>query len=877
MTIISRIRKTVIYFMIAVVVVMGVVFLRIHMIHQLLEHKENIEELHNSLSLLRCDRMNKPTVVFASADSMARLKGSLDAVQEGTPSNDYESSALIRLLGSSIEEMDYVRSISDEYQEKSSYRMHLERRYRRAESRIIHGLHALYIVTNAEAHKKQFRLIYLVMGILSAIIYFMLWYGLALLEEVGYSFKSLQRGIAEIQKGSLDRSYKDAHFEELTALYQTIYDLTKNLNDSYDEIYHMASFPQLDPNPILEIAPDARIVYANSAAKMMMNRYGETAFLPTDIKQVIDEIYDQITVNEMRREVVLGDMRFEISLYKPFDIDAIRIYAKDTTERFVSEKKFVNVTRMYQFLSRVNHAVAFASDSNELFELICKAAVEQGRFMAALYYHCEEQRESPCCSNVKAGIDRARLSLDIERYRDAHVCSSGVLKVFNSLGARTTDSRCGSMALIPIKCENAVTGEFILCADEENYFNRDEIELLDRITHDIGFALVSFKQEADRRVMQDELIKSESRYKSIFEKSKAAMLLINPEEGKIIDTNDAACAFYGYSKEILCTKTIFDLNAGEPEDMTREMSNALLEKRNHYIFEHRLADGSIRKVETYSGNVLVHDSVYLFSIIHDVTDKYKAEEQIRQLNATLERRINERTAELHAYAKELESFSYSVSHDLRAPLRSIAGFSKFLNEDFNDILNEQGKDYLKRIISGVEKMNGLIDNLLDLSRITRSELLIKPVDISLKVNEILKEFIIEDPERVYELDIEEGLYADADERLLSIALTNLLSNAWKYCSKKDRTMIIFKKIEMDSRDVFVIEDNGAGFDMRYADKLFGVFQRLHGGGEFAGTGIGLAIVQRIILRHGGKIWAEAEVEKGSRFYFTLSATSKELA
>src|SRR6266540_3795035 len=237
---------------------------------------------------------------------------------------------------------------------------------------------------------------------------------------------------------------------------------------------------------------------------------------------------------------------------------------------------------------------------------------------------------------------------------------------------------------------------------------------------------------------------------------------------------------------------------------------------------------------------------------------------------TLVRRLHQRTAQLEATNKELEAFSYSVSHDLRAPLRSIDGFSLALLEDYGDRLDAHGQDYLQRVRAATQRMAQLIDDLLGLARVTRSELRHEHVDLSALTAAIVGEFQRAYPDRQVEVDIAPGLVAHADTRLLHVVLENLLGNAWKFTVKCPCARIEVGAVPCDGQVAYFVRDNGAGFDMAYADKLFGAFQRLHAMTEFSGTGIGLATVQRIIHRHGGRVWAEAAVEQGATFYFTVS-------
>ncbi|MBU6460698.1 MAG: HAMP domain-containing protein [Proteobacteria bacterium] len=298
------------------------------------------------------------------------------------------------------------------------------------------------------------------------------------------------------------------------------------------------------------------------------------------------------------------------------------------------------------------------------------------------------------------------------------------------------------------------------------------------------------------------------------------------------------------------------IEEAKPYDLELEIVTA----RGHHRWVRTIGEPSVR-----NGQV-----VKVSGSFQDITERRLIEEDIRQLNASLEVKVEERTQELYVANKELEAFSYSVSHDLRAPLRSIDGFSQALLEDYGSLMNEEAMGYLKRVRAATQHMGQLIDDLLVLSRITRADMQREVVDLSALAQEVLDELQRTEPLRCIRLKVEPGLSAQGDAKLIRIALVNLLGNAWKFSSRVPEARIEFgARTGADGRVDFFVRDNGSGFDMAYVDKLFGAFQRLHLASEFPGTGIGLATVARIIHRHGGQVWAEGQVNQGAVFYFTL--------
>ncbi len=259
--------------------------------------------------------------------------------------------------------------------------------------------------------------------------------------------------------------------------------------------------------------------------------------------------------------------------------------------------------------------------------------------------------------------------------------------------------------------------------------------------------------------------------------------------------------------------------------------------------------------------------------VRDVTAQQQAEAEVRELTTQLEARVAQRTAELERANKNLEAFTYSVSHDLRAPLRAMSGYAEALQEDYADKLDTEGRGYADRIQAAAERMSALIDDLLDLSRVSRAGISLGLVDLSEEAARLADDLRTRDADRRVSLVIEADITVTADRVLIRSVLQNLLENAWKFTAHQPEATIEFGTATADDAQIcYYVRDNGAGFDQAYQDKLFQPFQRLHAAADFPGTGVGLASVQRIIERHGGRVWAEGAVDQGATFYFTLAPT-----
>jgi PAS domain S-box-containing protein len=375
----------------------------------------------------------------------------------------------------------------------------------------------------------------------------------------------------------------------------------------------------------------------------------------------------------------------------------------------------------------------------------------------------------------------------------------------------------------------------------------------------------------ERRRAEESLRASEARFSIAFNASPISSVITTLDEGRYVAVNDTFLSVTGYTREEIIGRTSADLGVWLNTETRAEVVRLLRQEghvRNRET-QYRMKSGEVRVFLTSAEIIELEGQPHLITASVEITERKRAEEEVQRLYGELEQRVQERTAQLQAANKELEAFSYSVSHDLRAPLRHINGFSQALLEDYADKLDEEGRGYLQEVRGASQEMAQLIDDVLQLARVTRSEMRREAVNLSELAQSVIAELRKADVRRQVSVHVEEGLSTHGDKRLLRIVLSNLLSNAWKFTSKEAQPEIISGHEQRDGETLYFVRDNGAGFDMAFADKLFGAFQRLHTADEFEGTGIGLATVQRIINRHGGRVWAEGAVNQGATFYFTL--------
>jgi PAS domain S-box-containing protein len=405
----------------------------------------------------------------------------------------------------------------------------------------------------------------------------------------------------------------------------------------------------------------------------------------------------------------------------------------------------------------------------------------------------------------------------------------------------------------------------------------NELRQIDQGIDDLAAALAARSSQRDMalaeiREQKKALERSEQRYRAQFEASPQPMWVFDSETLAFLAVNDAAVAHYGYSPEEFMKMTLADIRPSEDIPLLLETLEKTVSRPHNAIVgaRHRRKNGDIIDVELSTQTLDWEGRPARAVIVYDVTSRVLAEQAWHRLHETLEQEVAQRTRELELANEELEAFTYSASHDLRGPLHVIDGFCTALLEKYHGGLPPQGRHYLERIRAATLQMKTLIADLLSFAQTNRVPVVGREVDLAALAADVVAQLRQRFPERQVRVDIEQPLPVFGDPGLLAIVLANLIGNAWKFTARTPQASIRIGRVAAaDGEQTFVVSDNGAGFDMAYAEKLFKPFQRLHPAREFEGSGIGLAIVHRVIHRHGGRVWAESEVGRGARFYISL--------
>ncbi len=659
-------------------------------------------------------------------------------------------------------------------------------------------------------------------------------------------------------------------------------------------------------DPLVTIGADGRITDVNAATEKATGRtrgeligtdFSEYFTGPAKARAGYQQVFREGFVRDYPLELRHRDgsvmsVLYNASVYRDDAGNVLGVFAaaRDITERKRAEEQIrrLNADLERRVEERTQQLVA----SEQLFHGIYDTApvsiwLEDWTDVLAALEQLRVQGVTDFDAHFRTHPEFVRQALEAVRILDVNAFT---LKMF---GARDKAVLLASLATVfntPETLPGFVGELAALARDERVYRTEMALSRVDGGTiHGLlaitfpprgggsGRVLVSVIDITDRRRTEEALRASEEHFRRLFDTTVEGVVY-QDAAGKIMSMNPAAVRILGRTpEEFLGSNSVREEGGTIREDGApfpgmehpamvalrtgRPVANVVMGVYNPKAKAHRWI--TIQAVPLFRPGEPTPYQVY--TIFDDITERKRTEDSIRRLNEELQWRAGQ----LAAANRELEAFAYSVSHDLRAPLRSIEGFSRILLEEHQARLDADGRDCLERVCAATRRMDGLISDLLNLSRVTRSEMRRQAVDLSRLARTVVRELRRDEPDRTVECTIAEGLTVTADSNLMRVVLENLLGNAWKFTRGRQPARVEFGATSQDGRTAFFVRDNGAGFDMAYAGKLFGAFQRLHSETEFPGTGIGLATVQRILRRHGGRVWAEGAVGRGATFFFSL--------
>lgn len=570
--------------------------------------------------------------------------------------------------------------------------------------------------------------------------------------------------------------------------------------------------------------------------------------------------------------------------------------ARDITESKLAGLALASTNRALQMLSRSSMAVKQIDDEARLLAEVCRVAVEVGNYRMAWVGYAQDDAVQSIKPMAHAGNESGYLASIEVSWNEHHAAGRGPagqairsgqpqqrsdIGLANDFFWRDASLQRGyrSCIALPLRDGQRSFGVLSLYASEVQQFTPDEVGLLQELADNLAFGIGSVRTRRERQRSEEVARQATAQVieqASLLDRAQDAIMVRNLDR-TLRFWNKGAERLYGWTAEEVLGKTMEAFMYPNSQVLIAAMTQAVANGGDwNGELEQKTRDGAIVYVETRA--TVVRDAQGringVLGINTDIRERKRAREEILQLNASLEERVLQRTAELQFANQQLEAFSYSVSHDLRSPLSTIEGFGSLLEKSLlkpgGEPPSERNRHYLARIRAGAAQMGELIEAMLTLAQVSRSRLRWEPVDLSALAQALASSYREREPDRPAQLQVEGGLTAQGDPGLLRQVLDNLLGNAWKFSADQAHAEIAFgHQTGSAGETVYFVRDNGAGFDMAHAEKLFGAFQRLHSQAEFAGTGIGLATVQRIVARHGGRIWAESAPGLGATFFFTL--------